>query len=120
MCWVKSIGRVALVSVSLLIHFEAQAQSSDPLSANWIMPGCRAWLASNSDREPVTSRICAGKIVGVRGTMQRLNVICVPSRATIDQTIRIVVQYIEARPAMHHLQFHDLAFDALRATWPCR
>jgi hypothetical protein len=33
--------------------------------------------------------------------------------------VRVVVAYIEARPARVHEDFRNLALEALREAWPC-
>lgn len=45
---------------------------------------------------------------------------CVPEDATLGQMIRVVVKYIEERPAEMHLLFVALAMLALRDAWPCK
>jgi hypothetical protein len=44
----------------------------------------------------------------------------IPYGPTIDQFVKVVVAYIEARPARMHEQFEGLTIEALRAAWPCR
>jgi hypothetical protein len=39
--------------------------------------------------------------------------------ATNMQGVRIVLQYIDARPARLHENFNKLAAEALRQAWPC-
>jgi hypothetical protein len=38
---------------------------------------------------------------------------------TLNQQVKVVISYIEARPARMHEPFRDLALEALRAAWPC-
>jgi Rap1a immunity proteins len=45
---------------------------------------------------------------------------CVPPTATIGQMVRVVVKYIDQRPERLHEQFTVLAYEALKAAWPCK
>jgi hypothetical protein len=44
----------------------------------------------------------------------------VPDKVTINQASRVVIAYIEARPARMHEPFNELALEALRDAWPCK
>jgi hypothetical protein len=52
------------------------------------------------------------------------NDFCIPYDGTPGPTngqfMRVVVQYIDQRPARLHENFHNLAHEALRAAWPCK
>jgi hypothetical protein len=45
---------------------------------------------------------------------------CPPVGANQGQAIRVVIAYIDQRPARMHEPFVALALEALRASWPCR
>ena len=50
----------------------------------------------------------------------RARIRCLPKEViTIDQGVRVVVAYIDARPERLHERFASLAFQALIAAWPC-
>jgi hypothetical protein len=44
---------------------------------------------------------------------------CRPREVTLGQIVRVVVQYIDSRPARMHEDFRVLAFEAMKAAWPC-
>jgi hypothetical protein len=46
--------------------------------------------------------------------------LCIPNAVTNGQMVRVVVKYIEDRPARMHENFKALAVEALRAAWPCK
>jgi Rap1a immunity proteins len=46
--------------------------------------------------------------------------ICNPDGANVGQAIRLVVLYIDLRPARMNEQFEDLVLEALQRAWPCR
>ena len=60
--------------------------------------------------------VCAGVVLGIAAAHPD---VCAPAGAVRDQAVRIVVQYIDARPARMHEYFSWLAIEALRAAWPC-
>jgi hypothetical protein len=45
--------------------------------------------------------------------------ICLPP-VTRQQMVRVVVQYIDNRPARMHERFVILAAEAMTAAWPCK
>jgi hypothetical protein len=44
----------------------------------------------------------------------------IPDGVTLGQEVKVVVAYIDARPARMHEPFTQLALEALRTAWPCR
>ena len=89
----------------------------DALSANNIMPGCRAFNPAGI--QPRNYTFMAGVCLGSTVTIIHQLGICNPSGVTDDQVIKVVVAYIDARPARLHENFSDLAREALLAAWPC-
>jgi hypothetical protein len=87
-------------------------------TANDIMPGCRAY-AAQSDRVPAHDTFSAGMCVGTMTALSRWADVCPPNGVTFEQAIRVIVAYIDARPARLHENFVDLAREALVAPWPC-
>ncbi|WP_409997233.1 Rap1a/Tai family immunity protein [Bradyrhizobium cosmicum] len=59
---------------------------------------------------------CAGLVVGLRYMYDDA---CVPDGATPNQVLRVVVQYIDSRPARLHEDFRILALEAMKQSWPC-
>ena len=43
---------------------------------------------------------------------------CIPKGVTTNQITRVVIQYIDQRPARMHEGFMWLAAEAIRETWP--
>ena len=104
-----------LLVTAMMLNCEA-ALAADVTSANYVMPGCRGFLTGARD-----DFIAVGICVGTVSTL--VNVapgICAPQSGTNEQSIRVVVQYIESRPARMHEHFMVLALQALRAAWPCK
>lgn len=63
----------------------------------------------------------AGTCHGMLRALLTIDVVtCAPNGSTQGQTVRVVLQYIEAHPARQHENFLILAVEALRAAWPCR
>ena len=95
---------------------------SDFASARIIMPGCEAYLAQRYD-EPTPQifrqGVCAGQVAGVWDAAATLHAVCAPGNAILNHGVRMVVEFIEARPERMHERFTDLALEALMRTWPC-
>jgi Rap1a immunity proteins len=100
-------------------------------SADAIMRGCRMMVSDSTLDDPNDSflaGVCAGTIDGLvyEANMLKLSsapaphaeVFCVPKETTIQQQIRVVVKYVEARPERMHERFALLALLA-REAWPC-
>src|SRR5262249_17902256 len=77
---------------------------TDTSSANYVMPGCRDFISSNSvtPAYPFVQGFCAGVI---QGLIYDSHDICLPSGVEKGQAVRIVVQYIDSQPARLHENF---------------
>ncbi len=117
------------------------AQAAENInSANDVIRGCRDFVNRNSS---YGAGWCAGIVRGMVGSgilvafalkitkpdavgaswLKPFRVLCMdipPHKVTLGQEIRVVVAYIEARPARMHEEFEDLALEALQAAWPCK
>jgi len=115
------LGAIAVMLLNCGVAF---AEPNQP-SADYIMPGCRdaASLISfsniaESKDEVARMNFCAGVVVGLSFMGQPYG-ICVPPGTASQQTISIVVQYIDGQPARTDEDFRSFAVEALRANWPC-
>jgi hypothetical protein len=79
--------------------------------------GCRDAI-SNTERNPYLRGLCGG-IVRAIFHLESVLGFCVPDRATVGQAVRVVILYIDQRPARMHEHFEHLAIEALRQAWPC-
>jgi hypothetical protein len=87
--------------------------------ANIVMPGCRSFIdsfLSGSQQDVFYQGFCSG-VLGA--TVELHPNICVPQGVVRRELARVVIQYIDSRPARIHEAFGDLAVEALRAAWPC-
>src|SRR5258707_5113054 len=89
------------------------AASAEEVSANYVIPGCRHFIESGNIN-PILQGWCAGIVSGL---VYLSNDVCIPSQVTRSQSARVIVQYIEARPARMHEDFRKLALEAMRAAW---
>jgi len=96
----------------------AFAQATDSLdSANQIAPSCRAFLARTSGS--FGDGICLGSVRAVAVLDHLAGIVCAPQGAQTDQAVRVIVAYIDSRPARAQEPFVTLAREALREAWPC-
>jgi hypothetical protein len=97
----------------------ASAQAILKFSANEVVPGCRAVITDSGISPQMTwdAAFCAGLISGLSYLS---NNDCPPAGVLQVQIGRVVVQYIDARPARMHEDFRDLALEAMKAAWPCK
>ena len=113
--------RKLILMVGCLLLFTASFKHSDAeepnTSANWVIPGCHAFIGQSGD--PMRANACAGMVWGVLDIAGIAKWVCAPSTSTVGQAVRVVVQYIDARPARMHERFTFLALEALRGGWPC-
>jgi hypothetical protein len=122
-------------AVALALTVTAAA-AEDVSSANYYLSGCQEFVARNGATSG-RQGLCGGTVRGIVYMGKALSLLqmdyssppnalvwiyCldIPDDATVAQATRVIVSYIEARPARMHENFNDLALEALRTAWPCR
>jgi hypothetical protein len=130
------VRSVLFGAAALVLTITAASAAEDISSANYMLPGCQAY----ADRKPPYDRpfeqgLCAGTVRGIgfmgSSTMETVDgrvvrtaiqewCLDLPDAVTVRQMVRVVVAYIDARPARMHEDFRLLALEALRTAWPCR
>jgi hypothetical protein len=130
--------RAVICGIVMALMVTAAQAAEDPESANYILPGCRQVLARQRPSNFMVAQmmVCVGKVhsIFVVLKMRRLfqdsldrrdpggaRSLCSdpPENVTPEQMIRVIVAYIEARPAELHKDFDWLATLALAEAWPC-
>ena len=132
-----------LVATAMLAS--SVAAQEDKGSGNVMVPLCRSWLRIHSgDAEAVTNEIgrnggealrrfeiagiCAGFVRGVSEVSRMLNEpprtpgiapVCMPTNATNDQLVRVVVSFAEHHPEMTNEDFAIVTTMAMATAWPC-
>jgi hypothetical protein len=117
----------------------AATGAEDQNSANYLLPGCKAFLTAAPD--PVfVQGLCVGTVTAIAfmagvsdlavnpfsgpGQLQAVekNWRCadIPREVTYGEIIQVAVRYIEARPNRMHEPFRSLALEAILDAWPCR
>jgi Rap1a immunity proteins len=110
--------RGLLLGAALTLAVTATTAAEDENSANYLMPVCRQYDGTASR---VIDAFVAGRCIGIiQGIVYRDATVCPPEEARIRQLLRVVVLYIDARPARWHEPYIKLAYEALRAAWPCK
>ena len=118
----RLLAATALVAIGTGLHGSAMAQSPDVRSANYMLPGCRELVQNPGVGDRIFFQgLCMGVVgsVAVFGKQGQIGV-CVPPGVQPQQSVRVVVAYIDSRPARMHEDFYNLAVEALREAWPCR
>ena len=139
--------RSALFGATAFALTVTAAQAApEEFSANSILPGCKdaineksthqleqglcmgiiRWVTQMGDaallvlRADSRDNLDANKRLGLRSAWGTLCIDGPPHEATLGQVVRVVVAYIDARPARMHAEFGALALEALRDAWPCK
>ena len=120
-------------AAALALTVTVAGAAEDKASANYRLPSCRNYLDSKSQDGLLLQGVCIGTLRGilyVAGGLREFSPLdddvrrqlCInfPATATGDQLVRVVITYIEARPARMHESFDRLAFEAVRDAWPCK
>src|SRR5262245_61291337 len=111
--WSHKRTVLSFILIGLLLASQAARADVDVNSANYIMPGCRGFLAN----QPVgtlmeigifSQGVCAGITSALFGLDRQLGV-CTPKGAKVKQVMRVIVTYIDARPARVNESFLQLA-----------
>ena len=84
-------------------------------SNGMLMPGRRRVSGQSYQGDQFKAGLCSG--IG-RATANNFS--CFPVGVTFGQMVRVVVTYIDARPARLHESFLVLAREALQEAWPCQ
>ncbi len=112
-------GTIFLVLVLGAAPLQAAAQG-ESASANHMISHCRNYVAEQYHLEVFVQGFCLGRVDAISWLGEQQGRICAPSGATRTQAVRVVVNYLESRPARMHEPFNALANEALRAAWPCK
>lgn len=110
LCGVAVIG-------AMLLSCSATFAEKDVDSANYMMAGRRSFIVKPPDNDYFLNGRCAGI---VETLIESGLGVCAPASSTSGQAIRVVVKYIDDRPARMHENFKPLALEALREAWPCK
>ena len=93
-------------------------------SANALFQGCKA-ATQNEKLSPQTATVasyCNGVVYALASVSDRLSNpldrSCVPAIST-EQTMRVVVKFLDDHPERLHENFVQLALEAFHRTWPC-
>jgi hypothetical protein len=135
------VTKSALFGAAVLaLTVTAAGAAEDTISASYMLPNCRAFVdypkEYTDDHLPIG--FCAGLVSGIdfMGSYMALSqqwyplpkddfrrqILCTdaPAGSILVQEIRIIIKYIDARPARMHEDFRSLALEAIRDTWPCK
>ena len=108
--------RLAAIVLVWALSCETGSAEVQSWSANQFMPACREYVA-DTNKYPFGQGSCVGMVVGVTRAHP---MICRPAGVSNVQLVRVVIQYVDQRPARHHEDFMELAAEVLQPTWPCR
>jgi hypothetical protein len=93
------------------------AASQRSFSASFYLSGCKDFIAGRSD-------FFAGRCVGAVEVLDALNgdtkLFCPPEASDNRQRVRVIVDYLEARPERQNEDFRLLANEAMAKAWPCK
>jgi hypothetical protein len=113
-----SLRGIVLIAALILDCGAALAEIHESDSANYVMPGCRNYVSETPGKGDIfKTGWCGGLISGLVFIPYDS---CVLPEVTRTQAVRVVIQYIDARPARMHGDFRVLTLEALKAAWPCK
>jgi hypothetical protein len=109
--------RQAMKGVFAGVLFLLFAGEAIGASADEIMAACKSVMSTpHNASEAQEQGFCVGAVEGIGHVDPG---ICPPMGSTLDQWIRVVIRYIDSRPARLQEDFFKLAQEALRDAWPC-
>jgi hypothetical protein len=113
-----------IISTSLVLALTQVGLAEKDLdSANTITPACKHFMRAKTAQSETTlsmaedEGICIGIIDGIDEAADN---VCVPGKVTRGQMVLVVIKYIDERPQRMHERFSKLAYEALKAAWPCK
>lgn len=102
------------------------AAKPDHDSAEYFLPGCRQ-QAAGAENVSAKDAYTMGQCLGMVETLMVVGAalspsfrICVPHTLTMNEAIRAVIKYLEAKPEELQQQFIFVADRALAQAWPCK
>jgi hypothetical protein len=99
--------RMAIAVATITASLTATTLAADMLSADSVMRRCKG--------TGFDLGYCVGILVGISHGAPW----CLPDGGTVEQTIKVVTAYVDARPARLHEYFTTLASEALKEAFPC-
>jgi hypothetical protein len=120
--------RALVLGIAMGLMGTSALAQEDKYSANYMLPYCRATLNNKAPTLPldeVMQGMCVGIIDAINFMMgefppeDKEHSACPPNNLPLEQTVRAVVTYIEARPKRMRENFKTLAIEAIRDAWPC-
>jgi Rap1a immunity proteins len=125
------MGKLFIAAIVALSLVGSASAAEDTGSANAIMPGCRAQLQAGltDDASPADAfgqGMCVGIISGLATStaLSRVTLksafFCAPEGSTIQQSMQVIVTYIDKHPERMDEPFVLLAISALQEAWPCK
>ena len=119
----------AVLAVALVVAAATSAPAQqDKSSASYMLRYCRGAVNNEPPAQPldaVMQGMCVGIIDAINFMMSELppeekeHRTCPPANVPLDQTVRAVIAYIEARPKRMHENFKTLVMEAIHDAWPC-
>lgn len=100
-------------------------EATGPFRTETMQASCRAFIDRQKPHD-AGAAFKEGVCAGVVGTVMRLAPgmnatfrFCPAREATLEQAIPVLVEYIDAHPAMLKYDIRDVASLAFRRMWPC-
>lgn len=111
----------AFAIFALCLH--STTATTATLEANDLQKACREYVERPTTNEPVMVGECVGAVYsavtlapGLGGAYRS----CVPNGVTFQQTVAVVVKWLDQRPQRWNEEFATLAVLALHDAWPCK
>jgi len=115
------------IAMGLVVGTSALAQE-DKDSASYMLRYCRAAAKNEALTRPADAAMagmCVGIIDGISLMMsdfppeEKEKSSCPSRKVKLEQIVRVVITYIEARPERINENFRALVIEAIHDAWPC-
>ena|SRR5215204_3395284 len=108
---------VALIYAMILSGANVIAQ--EQAKRNALIESCRAI----NSLDPKNATPIQGECSGIVSTLLHFGTarlsICAPQGTTVEQARKAVIDYFDQQPQSRHLDFRDIALNAMQRAWPC-
>ena len=114
--------RTLIIGVSLVLALTQAALAEESLESAYTTPSaCKRFMREAALTDNSGLAFLEGKCVGtIDGIGEAADDVCVPGKVTTGQMVLVVIKYIDERPQRLHERFSKLAYEALKAAWPCK
>jgi hypothetical protein len=110
--------RAAVLATVILLSSLARAAAEDvATTGSELLPACRDFAEGRYEARGLRTGVCVG---AVYSTLTLLPNVCAPESATLQQSVKVVTNYMLRHSEQLQMDITVLSVNALTEAWPCK